>query len=77
MKGGTDYIMTNKFEILETPIVKEGDDVDARLSRWFRTHRKFTHPIQTMVRLNNNFSYTHRLWDSSVIGRRSITLAVA
>ena len=50
VKGGTDYIMKNKFEILDQPYdnsCQEG--VDAGGTRRFRTHRNFTHPIQTMV----------------------------
>ena len=48
VKGGTDYIMKNKFEILEQPTDK-GHQEEGGGSRRFRTHRNFTHPIQSMV----------------------------
>ena len=50
VKGGTDYIMKNKFEILDHPYDQNSvEGVDAGGARRFRTHRNFTHPIQTMV----------------------------
>ena len=51
MKGGTDYVMKNKFEILEQAKDKtdEAEVVDTGGSRRFRTHSHFIHPIQTMV----------------------------
>ena len=52
VKGGTDYIMKNKFEILEQPKDK-GHQEGAGGTRLFRTLRNFTHPIQTMVSGHN------------------------
>ena len=54
VKGGTDYIMKNKFEILEQPKDESDQEgVNAGGSRRIRTHRHFAHPIQMMVSSRN------------------------
>ena len=55
VQRGRDYIMKNKFELLEEPDVGgqqtyvDQDSHQLTTTRIFRTHVKTTHPVQVMV----------------------------
>ena len=55
VQKGRDYIMSNKFELLEEPDVSayQRDVGDGRqTTRIFRTINNITHPVQAMVRIS-------------------------
>ena len=61
VQKGRDYIMQNKFELLEQPDVSDHQMEDAEGdTRIFRTRVKITHPVQAMVS-----SYILRYWSAS------------
>ena len=49
VQKGRDYIMQNKFELLELPDVSDYRSEDEVGTRIFRTRVKITHPVQAMV----------------------------
>lgn len=49
VQKGRDYIMQNKFELLEQPDVSDHQTEDDGGTRIFRTRVKITHPVQAMV----------------------------